>query len=97
MQFGHVVANAIDSPILIVKTAWGGKSLMTDFRPPSAGGEVGPYYKLMISEVREAIDKIDVDFPKLSGRKPVLSGFVWYQGWNDGVDRKEPYPHTNKT
>ena len=27
----------IDGPILIIKTAWGGKSLHTDFRPPSAG------------------------------------------------------------
>ena len=24
-------------PILIIKTAWGGKSIHTDFRPPSAG------------------------------------------------------------
>jgi alpha-galactosidase len=26
-----------DAPILLIKTAWGGKSLHTDFRPPSAG------------------------------------------------------------
>ncbi|MBI1335772.1 MAG: hypothetical protein GC164_02290 [Phycisphaera sp.] len=26
-----------DQPILLIKTAWGGKSLNTDFRPPSAG------------------------------------------------------------
>ena len=28
---------ALDEPVLIIKTAWGGKSLNTDFRPPSAG------------------------------------------------------------
>ena len=27
----------LNEPILIIKTAWGGKSLNTDFRPPSAG------------------------------------------------------------
>ena len=27
----------LGEPILIIKTAWGGKSLNTDFRPPSAG------------------------------------------------------------
>ena len=27
----------LDEPILIIKTSWGGKSLNTDFRPPSAG------------------------------------------------------------
>ncbi len=26
-----------DAPILLIKTSWGGKSLNTDFRPPSAG------------------------------------------------------------
>jgi hypothetical protein len=28
---------ALKQPVLIIKTAWGGKSLHTDFRPPSAG------------------------------------------------------------
>lgn len=35
--FGLRMAEAYDGPILIIKTAWGGKSLHTDFRPPSAG------------------------------------------------------------
>ncbi len=35
--FGIALENAYDGPILLIKTAWGGKSLNTDFRPPSAG------------------------------------------------------------
>jgi len=35
--FGLTLAKQHDGPILIIKTAWGGKSLHTDFRPPSAG------------------------------------------------------------
>ena len=35
--FGLTLDAAIDEPVLIIKTAWGGKSLHTDFRPPSAG------------------------------------------------------------
>ncbi len=35
--FGLTMEKAYDGPILIIKTAWGGKSLHTDFRPPSAG------------------------------------------------------------
>jgi len=35
--FGITASKAYDGPILIIKTAWGGKSLNTDFRPPSAG------------------------------------------------------------
>jgi hypothetical protein len=35
--FGISMDEAHDEPVLIIKTAWGGKSLNTDFRPPSAG------------------------------------------------------------
>lgn len=35
--FGIAMEKAYDGPILIIKTAWGGKSLHTDFRSPSAG------------------------------------------------------------
>jgi alpha-galactosidase len=35
--FGITMQKLVDQPILIIKTAWGGKSLNTDFRPPSAG------------------------------------------------------------
>ena len=35
--FGLTMDKALQEPVLIIKTAWGGKSLHTDFRPPSAG------------------------------------------------------------
>ena len=35
--FGLAMDKALHEPVLIIKTAWGGKSLHTDFRPPSAG------------------------------------------------------------
>jgi hypothetical protein len=35
--FGLTMQKLTDAPILLIKTAWGGKSLNTDFRPPSAG------------------------------------------------------------
>ncbi|MEQ8764023.1 MAG: sialate O-acetylesterase [Planctomycetota bacterium] len=37
LEFGSVVGDHYDEPVLIIKTAWGGKSLGRDFRPPSAG------------------------------------------------------------
>ena len=36
-MFGITMEKNSKEPILIIKTAWGGKSLNTDFRPPSAG------------------------------------------------------------
>ena len=82
-QFGHVVGAASNEPVLLIKTAWGGKSLHADFRPPSSGGNTGPFYTQMIAEVREGLAAVDTDFPQLAGRKPELAGFVWFQGWND--------------
>lgn len=35
--FGLTMDAAFKEPVLLIKTAWGGKSLNTDFRPPSAG------------------------------------------------------------
>ena len=35
--FGLTMDAALDEPVLLIKTAWGGKSLHTDFRPPGAG------------------------------------------------------------
>ena len=37
LGFGHVVGEALAEPVLLIKCAWGGKSLAVDFRPPSAG------------------------------------------------------------
>ena len=37
LGFGMSLAHKIDSPILLIKTSWGGKSLHYNFRPPSAG------------------------------------------------------------
>ena len=89
LQFGHILGDHFENQVLLIKTAWGGKSLYQDFRPPSSGGEVGRYYKLMIAQVREALANLKKDFPGYDGAGHELAGFVWYQGWNDGVSPKD--------
>jgi alpha-galactosidase len=37
LQFGHIMGNFYEEPVLLIKTAWGGKSIGIDFRPPSSG------------------------------------------------------------
>lgn len=49
--FGIFMEKELKEPILIIKTAWGGRSLNTEFRPPSAGP-----YKLP-KEIQEQWDK----------------------------------------
>jgi hypothetical protein len=44
--FGLTMDTALKEPVLIIKTAWGGRSLNTEFRPPSAGPyELNDYQK----------------------------------------------------
>ncbi len=92
LQFGHVVGDAMDNEVLLIKTAWGGKSLYVDYRPPSSGGTTGPYYTMMIDQVKEGLASIGMDFPKSKAKGYELAGLVWYQGWNDGCDPKNAVP-----
>ena len=92
LQFGHVMGEALPNQVLLIKTAWGGKSLYKDFRPPSSGGAVGPYYAKMLQQIREALADLKSDFPAYTGDGYELAGFVWYHGWNDGCEPKTAVP-----
>jgi alpha-L-fucosidase 2 len=92
LQFGHAMGKHFENQVLVIKTAWGGKSLYEDFRPPSSGGAVGPYYTKMLADIREALASLKTDFPGYDSSGYELAGFVWYQGWNDGCDPKRAVP-----
>ncbi len=92
LQFGHVLGDQLDNQVLLIKTAWGGKSLYRDFRPPSSGGVVGPYYTKMLAEIRTALANLKKDFPGYRGGGYELAGFVWYHGWNDGINPQTAVP-----
>ena len=113
--FGITMQKALKEPILIIKTAWGGKSLFMDFRPPSAGAfelteaeierikkaggdldaerekrkeKSGAYYRLMVDHVRYVLSDIKRVCPVYDEEQGYeLAGFVWFQGWNDLVNR----------
>jgi alpha-galactosidase len=101
LQFGHVMGDHFDDQVLLIKTAWGGKSLAVDFRPPSAGEpafelktrkdgtkpEIGKYYRDMMSDIRYVLDNLKKFFPRYNGQGYEIVGFGWHQGWNDGVNQ----------
>ena len=121
--FGITVSEHSTGPILIIKTAWGGKSLHTDFRPPSAipsklsqqeldklpkakldraklqarvDPKTGHYYRLMIEHVRHVLSDLKRVCPAYDPKVGYeVAGFVWFQGWNDMVDRRT-YPQRNR-
>jgi hypothetical protein len=88
VAFGHLVGERFAEQVLIIKTAWGGKSLDVDFRPPSSGGSVGPFYTDMIGTVNKVLGDIKAQFPGYAGGGYELCGFVWWHGWNDFCDAK---------
>jgi hypothetical protein len=83
LQFGHVMGHLFENQVLLIKTAWGGKSIYVDFRPPSSGGKVGPCYTKMLEEIREVLGDIKAQFPDYDGQGCEIVGLVWFQGWND--------------
>ena len=115
LTFGIRMQELHDEPVLLIKCAWGGKSLHTDFRPPSAGPysfteqqleqlrargkdveqaredkrtSTGVYYRKTIAYVRDVLADLGSYHPAYdpdAGHE--LRGLVWFQGWNDMVDR----------
>jgi len=47
---------------------------------------LGHYYRLMLRHVRDVTANLGKEFPALAGRKCVIAGFGWHQGWNDGCN-----------
>jgi alpha-galactosidase len=91
--FGITMQKLHKEPILIIKTAWGGKNIYNDFRPPSASEEgAGVYYKLMADHVKKILTDPSKVVPSYNSKDGYeIAGFVWFQGWNDLVDQKQ-YP-----
>jgi hypothetical protein len=66
--FGITMEKLLGEPILIIKTSWGGRSLHTDFRPPSAGPYVWSDYELTQYKRRgDDLEKIKADKVKATG------------------------------
>ena len=78
LEFGHVVGDHYEEPVLIIKTAWGGKSIGRDFRPPSSGlppkEELDEAVKNMVNRdynnlVRNAMNKAKKENPKVTRKE----------------------------
>ncbi len=66
--FGIYTEKLLGEPILIIKTSWGGRSLHTDFRPPSGGPYVWSDSELNRSKQRgDDLEKIKAEKIKATG------------------------------
>ncbi len=99
LMFGITMHELHGEPILLIKNAWGGKSLMVDFRPPSAGDlpddnkhkdKAGIYYKETVQHVKDVLADPKAVYHEYNAKDGYeIAGFVWFQGFNDMVG---PYP-----
>ena len=69
--FGIYTRKLVNEPILIIKTAWGGKSINTDFRSPSAGP-----YEFNDKQV-ETFKKQGKDLSKIKEEKAEATGYYY--------------------
>jgi len=92
--FGIYMQKHLNEPFLVIKTAWGGKDLLQQFRPPSAGPfekekdrkgkPTGYYYQETIKGVNLVLadlGKYHPGYNKDDGYE--IAGFLWFQGFND--------------
>ena len=128
LEFGTLMGEHFDEPVLLIKAAWGGHSLYKNFRSPSAGipeamvekeladarkrvqqsnekdnkqdplpnrddivREYGVSYRNLLKEIREVQENQERLFPALTGRTLELTGFVWFQGFNDIFGAQDEY------
>ncbi len=129
LEFGTMMGNHFEEPVIVLKTAWGGHALFKQFRSPSMGSPAAelikqeleraqanvkknneknkkndplpaeaeilkPYgssYNAMLADARDMLADPGKHFPALKGRKAELTGFVWFQGWNDQYGAQDDY------
>ena len=138
LGIGHVLGDRLDSPVLLIKAAWGGRAVKYSFRPPSAMPEdealraevaeiearrqaaieraekakaegrrgkqppaprsfeahkagYGADYRRILSETQRVLEDIAAYVPNYDPEAGYdLAGFIWFQGWNDGVGAGNP-------
>lgn len=98
LGFGWVMGESSDEPVLLIKCAWGGKSLAVDFRPPSSGKIPYPLNAKLAAAIekdpqivgnyyRETLRLTHEALDKMNESFPALAGYnpvLSGFGWHQG-------------
>ena len=68
LEFGHMMGEYFEEPVILIKTAWGGHSLFQLFRPPSAGL---PSDEILQAALQQAQDRVKQDNEKNNRHNPL--------------------------
>lgn len=99
LGFGHVMGDATMGQVLLIKAAWGGKSLGHNLLPPSVGkypppvkpDDPGYFYQRILQLANGVTANIKTYFPDYNNQGIEIAGLCFHQGWNDqygGLDEK---------
>jgi alpha-galactosidase len=98
LMFGTIMGERCEEHVLLIKTAWGDKSVWCDFRSPGAGEmtwdekrilkrdnhlKPGLFYRKMVAEIKECLVNIKDVVSGYKGQGYEIVGMAWFQGWND--------------
>ena len=96
LLFGTVMGDHFKEPVLLIKTAWGGKDVYCDFRSPLSGPPQGDVKKFLDHRKKEGeeretglfyrkmIQEIREALAEIGEPDSYeLAGMAWFQGWND--------------
>ncbi len=79
INFGHEMGNQYDEQVLIIKTAWGGRSIHRGYRPPSAipsEEQIKSEWNTIVSEQKAKREKDLANYPmKLEAFKKKLADY----------------------
>ena len=82
LEFGHMMGEHFEEPVVLIKAAWGGHSLFSKFRPPSAGIPDEEILKKMLAEKVAGVEKQNERARKKGGKEKPLPTMA---------EIKEPY------
>ena len=93
--FGFVVGDYFEDPVLLIKSAWGGRSLhrnflspsSADYPKPNADGDTGFQYSEVLRHVKEITGNLKKFYPSYSDKGYEIIGVGWHQGWNDRINQ----------
>jgi alpha-galactosidase len=93
--FGFAVGDYYEDPVLLIKSAWGGRSLVRNFLSPSSAdyptptkdGDTGFQYAEVLRHVKEITGDLKKYYPDYAGKGYEIVGFGWHQGWNDRINQ----------
>ncbi len=99
LAFGHYMGDFLDDDVLLLKVVQGGTDLRVDWKTPcstmNTGNNLSPeelaqesLYDALVARAREIQDPAILAeyFPQYAGKTAEIAGFVWFQGWNDGLN-----------